>query len=407
MQSLERLPEFNRVVFGDLHLELLPSVVQIFQLELAWIETQVLDSYELKERTAFFQSVNEIPTKHYLLFEKEKISTGYAVHDLYPTRARFHPQIVKGILNAIHINRGEVVLDPMCGSGTTNLEAIFLGANSIAVDLNPISRLMTRVKYEVLKLPIEQVQSLKERARELYDFFRNPENLATIQQIENEQERTIFYLGLLAFLHAMGRSDADRRQRRGQERQYPSFKTYQKILSWYQRVISVFIGNEEFNAYEFGELQVLSNTDARVLEEISDESIDAVVTSPPYSLVTDYLRDDRRQLEYLGVDIAALREKMIGLSPARYEDRVEQYLQDMEQVIAAIARVLKPQKWFVLVIGRPSLRSIEIDLVGKIKEMADGQGFHLYRDIQKPIKGIHDEFHDEHILFFKKELSSS
>ncbi len=408
MKRLEELPAFHTVVFDDLHGRLLPSVTQIFQLELAWMETQVLDLYELKERSAFFQTIDEIPTRHYLLFEKDKISTGYAVHDLYPSRARLHPQIVKGILNAVRLARGDVVLDPLCGSGTTNLEAVFLGANTIAVDLNPVSRLMTRVKYEVLKLPVETVATLKDRARELFEAVSSPEKVEALRDIEDPQEQTIHYLALLAFLHALRRFLTDRTVRRSQRgpRKVP-FSLFQRTFYHYIRLIHTFLSNPEFRPYELGELQVLPEVDARTLEGIADESVDVVLTSPPYSLASDYLRTDYPQLKFLGVDVQALRHNLIGLEPSDISERIERYFADLQQVFSAITRVLKRHKWFVLVIGKPSLRSAPEDFIDRVRALVEQQGFRLYRDVPKPVKGTRDELHEEHIFFFRKEVPTA
>jgi SAM-dependent methyltransferase len=44
--------------------------------------------------------------------------------------------------------KGEVVLDPFCGSGTTALEAALLGRIAIAADANPIAILLARAKID-------------------------------------------------------------------------------------------------------------------------------------------------------------------------------------------------------------------------------------------------------------------
>jgi len=56
----------------------------------------------------------------------EKDDTGFLAHDIHPYPAKFIPQI-PGTLIAVLSARGELVLDPFGGSGTTALEAIRLG----------------------------------------------------------------------------------------------------------------------------------------------------------------------------------------------------------------------------------------------------------------------------------------
>ncbi|MDI6766653.1 MAG: hypothetical protein QME52_07515 [Bacteroidota bacterium] len=131
-------------VFGK-DLLLFDSVNELFELELALLESQTLSKEELLNRSAFFKAVNGHPTNHYKLcqpfnghisgdrsaqtqayFEEGKFSTGYATHGLFPYRGKFHPQLVKGLLNILSVKPGGIVLDPMCGSGTLNVETSLL-----------------------------------------------------------------------------------------------------------------------------------------------------------------------------------------------------------------------------------------------------------------------------------------
>jgi hypothetical protein len=52
--------------------------------------------------------------------------------------------------------------------------------------------------------------------------------------------------------------------------------------------------------------------DCRDLSHVASATIDAVVTSPPYSIALDYVKNDEHALEALGVDIGTLREVMTG-----------------------------------------------------------------------------------------------
>ena len=47
---------------------------------------------------------------------------------------------------------GDVVLDPMCGSGTLNVEASLIGIDSVGIGKSPFCVLMSKVKYEALKM---------------------------------------------------------------------------------------------------------------------------------------------------------------------------------------------------------------------------------------------------------------
>src|SRR3989304_9889424 len=79
-------------------------------------------------------------------FAANVFAVGYATHGLFPYRGKFHPQMIKAIMNIIGLKPGETVLDPMAGCGTTNIEAAIMGINSVGVDPNPFACLMGRAK---------------------------------------------------------------------------------------------------------------------------------------------------------------------------------------------------------------------------------------------------------------------
>ena len=71
--------------------------------------------------------------------------TGRGLHGLHPYPARMIPQIAHKLIEK-YSKRGDIVLDPFCGSGTVVLESRLLGRNSIGIDLNPLAILLARAK---------------------------------------------------------------------------------------------------------------------------------------------------------------------------------------------------------------------------------------------------------------------
>ncbi len=128
--------------------ELLPNIFEVFEMDFAYYEYKFLTKTELIQRGAFFKSIDGLPTNHYMIcsnnsplvwkgrseitksyFKEGNFSTGYATHGLFPYRGKFHPQLIKGILNILRVQPEDVVLDPMCGSGTLNIKANIIGAS--------------------------------------------------------------------------------------------------------------------------------------------------------------------------------------------------------------------------------------------------------------------------------------
>src|SRR5262245_2861349 len=71
--------------------------------------------------------------------------TQYASHGLHSFAAKFPPQLVRWGIER-YSTPGQSVLDPMSGSGTTLVEARLLGRHALGVDIDPLARLIARVK---------------------------------------------------------------------------------------------------------------------------------------------------------------------------------------------------------------------------------------------------------------------
>ena len=403
-------PSIANILF-DNKVELLPSVTELFELELAYLERKAIPKKDFLERTAFFKSLNSNPSKHYLLyseqpeviaadrssatqnyFENGQFSTGYATHSLFPYRGKFHPQLIKGILNIVGVKSGDTVLDPMCGSGTTNIEASLMGIDSVACDISPFCRLMTEVKYESLKIKKRELENFKLDVSGLFKLFNNSKNMELRNNYSPDEFRLI-NLARLAYLDAMGYANRVVSSTHQQ--------LYKKVLYRYFETVRSLISNPNFNAKTLGKVSIHHQAEALNLK-IHPRSIDAIITSPPYSFAIDYVANDKDQLEYLGHDINHLKEKMIGLKGKSKDEKLKNYFDDMEIYCSEISKVLKKGKIFVLIIGSNTNQTGGIRLENKVIESAQKFQLNLVKTIIKPIKGIRNTMKDEHILFFEK-----
>lgn len=74
-----------------------------------------------------------------------KANTFYATHRMHSFGAKFPPQLAHWAITRF-TEKGETVLDPMVGSGTTLVEAIRLERNALGSDIDPLARLVAKVK---------------------------------------------------------------------------------------------------------------------------------------------------------------------------------------------------------------------------------------------------------------------
>jgi len=408
INSISDLPKITSLVLPK-EFELLPKTSEVFELEFAFYEYKFLTKDEIIRKGAFFKSVDEIPTYHYIIcsnnssliwegrseitksyFKEGNFSTGYATHGLFPYRGKFHPQLIKGILNILGVKPGDVVLDPMCGSGTLNVEASIIGIDSIGIEKSPFCVLMSKVKYEALKTDSATLSLIIGDMDKNYKALINSKKLLAEFSYHNgfQPEKAIT---LLAFLDAMGYA---RRCSKSIDVLFPS------VLKRYVGQINSFIqARDKLNlkisnaSFEIG--------DARNLT-LADNSIDAIITSPPYSFAIDYAENDRPQLEYLGYNISDLKDEMIGLKGRTRKEKLANYFDDMNKVLAEMHRVLKISKYAVVIIGSNDIQTGGIRLETKVEDMALKHGFVLDQKIVKPIKGIQNKMKDEYILFLRK-----
>ncbi len=409
--------EFNKIkmlsekIF-DTNVKLLHSVTELFELELAYLEYYSMNENNFLNRTAYFKSINNQYSKHYLMyntfsdalnkdrsattknyFENGKFSTGYSTHGLFPYRGKFHPQLIKAIINIIGIKEGETILDPMCGSGTTNIEASLMGINSIAVDLSPFCQFMTKVKYNSLKIDTDLLKEIPNKVDKFFDFFSSGNISEKFKKIDNPEKLKIYELTLLAYLDALGYS---KRVVKSTHRQL-----FDKVLKRYIETVINFNTISSKYIDHFGIVEVLKNTSAKKIL-LENKSVDGVITSPPYSFAIDYVKNDESQLKYLGYDIDELKKGMVGLVGKNKDEKLENYFKDMDVVCSEVSRVLKPNKYFVMIIGSNTNQTGGIRLEQKIIDSCTRYNLNLVKSILKPIKGMRNTMKDEYILFFKK-----
>ena len=409
MNSIQNLPKITSFLFPEEY-RLLPNTSELFEIELAFYEYKLLAKEEIVKRGAFFERVDGSFTNHYIIcsnntsltwkgkseiarayFKEGNFSTGYATHGLFPYRGKFHPQLIKGLLNILNVQPGDVVLDPMCGSGTLNVEASLIGIDSVGIEKSPFCVLMSKTKYESLKASDEILSTIVENSQKNYGILGKNKKVPAGFEFENDfnPEKAIT---LLAFLDAMGYS---RRCLKTIDVLFPS------VLKRYTGQIDSFIHARDKLNLNIGEARFKIG-DARNLS-LEDSSIDAIITSPPYSFAIDYAENDRPQLEYLGYDVLKLKDEMIGLKGKNKSEKLANYFNDMNTVLSEMSRVLKIGKYAVIIIGSNDIQTGGIRLETKVEEMAAKNNFVLDQKIVKPIKGIQNTMKDEYILFLRRK----
>ncbi|MEN6455291.1 MAG: hypothetical protein ABFD10_13615, partial [Prolixibacteraceae bacterium] len=98
-------------------------------------------------------------------FDFKNNDTTYVTHGFHTYPAKMIPQIASKVLDEFGKD-AKILMDPYCGSGTSLVEANLKGVNAYGADLNPLARLIAKVKTT----PIE-IQSLDLHLRDFYEYL--------------------------------------------------------------------------------------------------------------------------------------------------------------------------------------------------------------------------------------------
>ena len=74
----------------------------------------------------------------------------YGSHAWHPFPAKFPPQLPEFLIERLS-DPGDVVLDPMLGSGTTLVEAVRLGRRAVGCDIDPLARIIAAAKLTAIE----------------------------------------------------------------------------------------------------------------------------------------------------------------------------------------------------------------------------------------------------------------
>lgn len=308
-------------------------------------------------------------------------TTGFLTHDLHPYPAKFIPQIPGHAIARLTF-RGEVVLDPFGGSGTTALEAVRLGRRAISVDANPVATLIGKVKTcnldgqaltdlnaircalttGLLALPPGEFLC-SEYSRQIPTITNMDKwfpitsrgELAFIKEhisrLESDKAKTVCLLALSKIILAVSFQDSETRYS-SKPRTIPPGETTKRFLLALDHVHRSIIATQPLMRYGVAEF---FTADARSLPEqvCPDNFIDLIVTSPPYGNANDYHLYHRFRLLWLGYDPLTLAKIEIGshLRHQKESSGFDSYVSEMHQSLIHMYRVLKNGRYVVLIVG--------------------------------------------------------
>jgi len=315
--------------------------------------------------------------------------TQYFTHTFHPYPARFIPQIPSTFIK-LFTEKGDTVFDPMCGCGTTLVEALLHNRNAIGNDLNPLAALISKVKTTLISE--EEFRYFNEK---LSPAVGMEGILKFLWELKEEGQQKLYDFGRVALSASIWSGKA-----RNIETVFR-----RKVLSMQREMLAM------AKAIKLvPEVRILCQ-DARKLE-VQSSSVDLIITSPPYVNALDYHRMHKESMLWLDMDFSTFKKNEIGKHSRFSGNRfrlLSCYLGDMLRCMIEMNRVLKEGKFCVIVIGDSSVEHELIESHKFLASMASKIGFKpiktLFREIDQRKKYTSPaigKINEEYILVLQK-----
>jgi hypothetical protein len=307
----------------------------------------------------------------------------YATHGIFRFFGKFPPPIAAHLIDR-YSAPGDLVLDPMVGSGTTAVEALLAGRRAEVSDVSPLSVLLsraktTRVEARFAVAALDRIRSAPDVDPGPLAGLRNPAHWflpetirglarirSAIEAVEEPRVRELLLTALLAIV---------RRASRATTQQGRLFLDEKTALP------------DPWPAFERKARQAIAAVDAlpdawradvrlaSAMEEGEGASAPLCILHPPYFNNYKYSAVSSLELAWMGVDPAAVRRgevreafKVGGIENAR------RYVSDMLAVLASCAQRVCRGGRLALMIGDATFRGEYLPLTREIVDGARDSG---------------------------------
>ncbi|MGA2286039.1 MAG: DNA methyltransferase, partial [Dehalococcoidia bacterium] len=367
--------------------------------------------------------------------------TAYASHNTHAFAAKFPPQLPRAFIEEL-TDAGEVVLDPMAGSGTALVEAAMAGRIGIGIDLDPLAVAICSAKtnfldpeavallgegvsdYARLILANEgpgyhekSLSGFDDESRKFIQYWFEAGTICELAALREAIEKLVEHpyrrLFDVVFSSIIITKSGGVSLARDLAHTRPHKVTDKRI----KNAVDVFreklekVNRALVSAADWPGTAHVLRSDSRSLP-LGNETADLIVTSPPYANAIDYMRAHKFSLVWLGHAVGTLskmRRTYIGAElpledggamgsetyqrvmkdlldrDARRARVIVRYFHDMLIVLGEIYRVSRKGRSAIVVVGSSTVRGIEIPTALILAELGERMGFRLVGVKDRPI----------------------
>jgi len=317
-------------------------------------------------------------------FTKIKLNeTNYITHDFLRWYGKLIPQLVSKLIELYSIE-GDTILANFCGSGTVPLEAKVLKRNCIGIDSSPLAILLSTVKTTPYIPDNQSFTSLLSNYSQESKYLMDEEDLKwydektfadlmrlkeIINNINNPKDKNYYFLALAAITRKVSRIDSRCINHIVVDNNKP---TYNVLDIFMKQVKEMNVSMGEFIEIAKNDSNIsILNGDARELSMIKDNSIDLIISHPPYLGYINYSNIYKLANKILGHEYSEVKKTDISTNS------LKKYIEDMNKVFDEMFRVLKEDKYACVIIGDNRVNGDLIPTFSYFIEYACKLGFKL------------------------------
>ena len=359
-----------------------------------------------------------------------KANTKEYTHGYHSYPAMMIPQIARRLLNEFR-PKGQLktVFDPYIGSGTTLVECWLEGIDSIGTDINPLARMISKTKttfFEVNKLGLEYLKikntflnfEQKEFDESKFsriskkDFWYSDEMLNKLDYIENSIK--LFSLPKNQPFFELCLAELVRECSFTRNKEFKRYKMSEKALIKFnpapfelfeKKVARNLSGLKSIRKNTtLGKVTIDSfNTISCIPDSIKDDSIDMIITSPPYGdsrTTVAYGQFSRWANEWFNFENAKILDRVLmggkrikeaslkttsikseldeikSIDIKRYYEVIS-FLEDYEMSISNVSKKIRKGGRVCFVVGNRTVKGVQIPLDFFTAEKFEANGFKL------------------------------
>ncbi len=342
-----------------------------------------------------------------------KNDTSYLTHNFHPWAAKFIPQIPRFFIKQFS-EENDIIYDPFCGSGTTLVESLLLRRNSIGNDINYIASLISKAKTKALNPEqLEQIKNWRSKIIILKQLFTSNIGLQRFININsnlNIEDYTsevlfdnIFHWFdkniLNALLHIKKKielfEDNDIRDflltafssiivrvsKQESETRYAAIEKnvdLNNVFDFFLKKLDDMLERmrDFYSKVQKENWVKVFQEDSRKSNLIEEESVQLILTSPPYANTYDYYLYHKLRMYLLNYDVELVRENEIG-SRNRHSSHklsINDFINEMILCFKNFHKILKPEGTFIIIIGDSIIAKEHIsglDIIKLVSEQTD------------------------------------